>query len=93
MARRAPSTEELVDRIARVLEELGGEASFAEIRTRVLAHAPTAPSGRSLDAHRVALALHQHSDGRGTDRFEKVRADRFRLKETWSIPSHLSDER
>jgi len=85
--------ESLVDAITHVLRELGGEAQLKEIQSRVLKELGEGNSRRSRLDRSVPVTIRQHSEGRGSDRFERVRGGRYRLRNEWLDLSDLSDER
>ncbi|GEM_PF-5874071 len=75
--------EDLVDRISRALEDLGGEARLADIRNRIWLELGGPDSSRSQHYHRISYTIRQHSQGHGSDRFEKVDEGRYHLKDAW----------
>jgi hypothetical protein len=71
--------EAMVDRIARAMRALGGEAQLGDIRRIVLHELGDPNSRRSKHYQTVSLTIHQHSEGRGRDIFQKVGEGRYRL--------------
>jgi len=85
--------ESLVDRISRVLHDLGDEARLTDIRNCVLPETGEPASNRAQRYHRISYTIRQHAEGRGSDRFEKVDAGRYRLKDAWLYTFPTTDER
>jgi hypothetical protein len=83
--------ESMVDRITRVLRDLGGEGQLKDIRSRLLQELGEPNSSRSRHYQTISLTIRQHSEGRGSDRFEKVGVGRYRLKGPWLGQSRVSD--
>jgi len=83
----------LVEQISRTLKDLGGEARLTDIQNRVLPESGETTSSRSQRYQRISYTIRQHAEGRGSDRFEKVDAGRYRLKDAWLYQSPFSEER